>query len=83
MASPDYALSETDGCSRYIGKVDGLPGGFWVGVEYDEPLGKNDGSVKGKRYFQCSSSYGSFVRPDKVEMGDFPAIDELDDLDEI
>ena len=68
--------------SRYIGKVEGLPGGHWVGVEYDEPLGKNDGSVKGKRYFQCSANYGGFVRPDKVEMGDFPAIDELD-LDEL
>ncbi len=69
---------------RYLGKVEGLPGGHWVGVEYDEPLGKNDGSVKGKSYFQCSTNYGGFVRPDKVEMGNFPALDEFDnDEDEM
>lgn len=27
--------------------------------------GKNDGSVKGVRYFACKPRFGSFVRPDK------------------
>lgn len=31
------------GAVKYTGKVDGLPG-LWVGVQYDEPLGKNNGS---------------------------------------
>lgn len=31
------------GVVMYIGAVEGLSGN-WVGVKYDEPLGKNDGS---------------------------------------
>lgn len=68
------------GTVLYKGDVEGLNGPY-VGVKYDEPLGKNDGSFNGKRYFECAMKYGGFVKPLNVEAGDFPE-DEFD-LEEI
>ncbi|WIA14691.1 hypothetical protein OEZ85_003189 [Tetradesmus obliquus] len=68
---------ERRGEIKYVGRVEGLGEGFWVGVAFDEPLGKNDGSAKGKRYFSCPPGHGGFVRPDKVTAGDFPPVDEF------
>lgn len=71
------------GSVRHIGDIPEIPGvGAWIGIELDEPTGKNDGSVKGKRYFECKTNYGVFVRPERVEIGDFPVLDELADEDE-
>lgn len=74
------------GTVKYVGKCEGLPLGYWVGIQYDEPIGKNDGSVKGRRFFECPSGYGAFVRPKLVTTGDFPPFDEefeFSDADEI
>ena len=75
---------------RYVGEVDEIPGlkGPWVGVELDEPVGRNDGSVGGKRYFDCGEKRGVFVRPERVEIGDFAVLnigeeDDEDDMEEI
>ena len=81
-------LPESDarrGTVSYIGQVPEIPGiGSWVGVALDEPTGKNDGSVKGKRYFECGQNCGVFVRPDRCEAGDFPALDLGDeDMEEL
>ena len=71
------------GVVRFVGEVVEIPGvGAWVGVELDEPTGKNDGSVKGTKYFNCATNHGVFVRAERVEVGDFPVLDELMDDDE-
>ncbi|EXJ65817.1 uncharacterized protein A1O5_11058 [Cladophialophora psammophila CBS 110553] len=78
------------GTVSFTGDIPGLGGQreegcLWVGVELDEPLGRNDGSVQTRRVFQCADKYGVFVRPEKVEVGDFPPLGDLldEDMEEI
>ncbi|KAJ7537639.1 hypothetical protein O6H91_11G071900 [Diphasiastrum complanatum] len=72
------------GTVMFVGRAELLGPGFWVGVQYDEPVGKHDGIVKGHRYFNCPPAHGSMLRPDKVKVGDFPEVDPFEaELDEI
>lgn len=48
------------GILRYFGATH-FEEGLWCGVELAEPLGKNDGSVMGYRYFSCENKYGIFA----------------------
>jgi len=78
------------GTIAFVGPIPPLPGPSgapWIGIALDEPTGKNDGSVKEERYFQCEKNRGLFVRAEKVEVGDFAKLgldDELgSDMEEI
>ncbi len=79
------------GTVSYVGLVPELPGGgYWVGVTFDEPVGKTDGSVAGndkskktKRYFDALPHFGGFSRGKNVQVGDFPERDIFDEMDEV
>uniref|UniRef100_A0A673YI45 CAP-Gly domain containing linker protein 1 n=1 Tax=Salmo trutta TaxID=8032 RepID=A0A673YI45_SALTR len=53
------------GVVQFLGEAQFAPG-QWAGIVLDEPIGKNDGSVAGVRYFQCEALKGIFTRPSKL-----------------
>ncbi|KAG2517380.1 hypothetical protein JM16_007424 [Phytophthora kernoviae] len=53
------------GVVTFTGDVHYAKGKF-VGVALSSPAGKNDGSVKGVRYFECQPCHGLMVRPEDV-----------------
>ncbi|XP_028314202.1 CAP-Gly domain-containing linker protein 1 isoform X3 [Gouania willdenowi] len=53
------------GYVQFLGETQFAPG-QWAGIVLDEPIGKNDGSVAGVRYFQCDALRGIFTRPSKL-----------------
>ncbi|XP_078792401.1 dynactin subunit 1 isoform X5 [Oryzias latipes] len=57
------------GTVAYIGTTL-FASGKWVGVILDEPKGKNDGTVQGKRYFTCEENHGIFVRQSQIQVVD-------------
>ncbi|XP_030628234.1 dynactin subunit 1 [Chanos chanos] len=55
------------GTVAYIGNTL-FASGKWVGVILEEPKGKNDGTVQGKRYFTCRENHGIFVRQSQIQL---------------
>lgn len=62
------------GYVQFIGGTQFAPG-QWAGIVLDEPIGKNDGSVAGVRYFQCEDGRGIFTRPSKLSKTALPEKD--------
>ncbi len=54
--------------------------GFFVGVKLDEPFGNSNGVVNGVKYFEASDKFAVFVRPNALEIGDFPELDIDDEI---
>ncbi|XP_045922730.1 CAP-Gly domain-containing linker protein 1 isoform X2 [Micropterus dolomieu] len=63
------------GFVQFIGGTQFAPG-QWAGIVLDEPIGKNDGSVAGVRYFHCEDGRGIFTRPSKLSKTALPEKEE-------
>ena len=61
----DDNQDERSGQVVFLGPTD-LGDGVWAGVSLDQPLGKHDGRVRGRRYFDCKENHGILVRPSKL-----------------
>lgn len=57
------------GILKYVGRTH-FADGEWCGILLDEACGKNDGSVRGVRYFRCKNKHGIFVHSHKVRAAD-------------
>ena len=51
----------------FIGEVH-YTTGVMIGVIMNDPVGKNDGFVKGQRYFECIPGHGLMVRPSELSL---------------
>lgn len=71
------------GVVAFVGVVPDIGGGgHWVGIKFDEPVGKTDGTAGSERYFEAPPGFGGFVRGKNLQVGDFPERDILDELDD-
>ncbi|AJW20694.1 Nip100p [Saccharomyces cerevisiae YJM453] len=67
-------VNEMKGRVKFIGETQ-FAKGIWYGIELDKPLGKNDGSVNGIRYFDIDLKkansnggyYGLFFKKDTLQ----------------
>ncbi|XP_056874622.1 CAP-Gly domain-containing linker protein 1 isoform X1 [Takifugu flavidus] len=69
-----WVNGDKPGYVQFIGSTQFAPG-QWAGIVLDEPIGKNDGSVAGVRYFQCEDGRGIFTRPSKLSKTAMPEKD--------
>lgn len=69
------------GTVAYVGKLHERPG-YYIGTILDLPVGRNNGTVRGQKYFECSDGYGIMTWASRVEVGDFPEEDFLASSDD-
>ena len=54
---------------QFVGDTHFAPGD-WIGIELEDASGKNDGSLDGQRYFECTPKHGMFTRPSALKIVD-------------
>ncbi|CAF1316845.1 unnamed protein product [Rotaria sordida] len=67
IVNTGHYIYNKSGTIRFIGEMS-IKTGIWYGIELDEPVGKNNGSLDGHIYFKCQDKHGIFVRRDKIQL---------------
>lgn len=62
--------SKTKAKVAYFGPVHFSHDDDWVGIVFEEPIGKHNGTVSGTEYFKCESMHGLFVRSHRLQRTD-------------
>ncbi len=80
--SVDQDKTRYAGTIRFLGEAalascDEVGSSMWVGVELSAPVGRNDGSVRGVRYFDCAPHHGVMIRPDRLLLPKMQAFSAL------
>ncbi|CAB4419149.1 unnamed protein product [Rhizophagus irregularis] len=74
IANPDISVgrrvilptkNNAPGVIQFLGETE-FAKGIWVGIELDNPVGKNNGKVASTKYFTAGPNHGIFVRPDSL-----------------
>ena len=52
-----------EGTIKYIGRVESVGIGYWLGLELTEATGLNNGSLNHELYFKTKQNFGLFVSP--------------------
>lgn len=64
---------EKRGVVKFVGQAETLGPGFWIGVQYDEPLGKHDGMyVNSLLSFPSEIRFIKFFSSSSVVLANFP-----------
>ncbi|CAF3940139.1 unnamed protein product [Rotaria sordida] len=67
IVNTGHSIYNKSGTIRFIGEMS-IKTGIWYGIELDEQVGKNNGSLDGHIYFKCQDKHGIFVRRDKIQL---------------
>ncbi|KAJ3445063.1 dynactin subunit [Anaeramoeba flamelloides] len=58
--------SGNEGVVKWIGRPQSSHSRY-VGIEYDKPVGKHNGTVKGVKYFECGDKHGALIKEEFVK----------------
>jgi hypothetical protein len=56
------------GVVQFIGEIESLGHGMWIGVLHDEPVGTSNGVIDGRRLFACPNKHGGFYAVHEIRV---------------